>query len=104
MSIQISEHRCRGCGKCVEACPGNLIKKNAAGKAYIKRPDECWGCTSCLKECAFGSITFYLGADIGGMGGQMHTRVEGDLCHWVFQDRNGEEKVISVNQKDANKY
>ena len=28
MSIQINKLKCVGCGKCVEACPGNLIKKD----------------------------------------------------------------------------
>lgn len=104
MSIRIDGHKCLGCGKCIIACPGSLIKKDARGKAYMKRPDECWGCTSCLKECAFGAIAFYLGADIGGMGSQMRTEMEGSLCHWIITGRNGEEKVITVNRKDANQY
>lgn len=104
MSIQINEDKCRKCGKCIEACPGNLIKKNAEGKAFIKRPDECWGCTSCLKECAFGAIEFYLGADIGGKGSRMHTEMEGDFCHWIIENDDGEKKVITINKKDANKY
>ena len=33
MSIQINKLKCVGCGKCVEACPGNLIKKDTDGKA-----------------------------------------------------------------------
>lgn len=28
MSIQIQENKCIGCRKCVEVCPGNLIKIN----------------------------------------------------------------------------
>lgn len=104
MSIQINRLNCRKCGKCIEACPGNLIKKNADGTAYLKRPEECWGCTSCLKECAFGAIAFYLGADIGGKGSHMHTQIEGELCHWVIEDDTGGQKVITINKKDANKY
>ena len=33
MSIQINKLKCVGCGKCVKACPGNLIKKDTDGKA-----------------------------------------------------------------------
>lgn len=51
MSIQINKLKCVGCGKCVEACPGNLIKKDTDRKAFIKHVKDCWGCTSCLKEC-----------------------------------------------------
>ena len=61
MSIQINKLKCVGCGKCVEACPGNLIKKDTDGKAFIKHVKDCWGCTSCLKECRFEAINFFLG-------------------------------------------
>ena len=104
MSIQIDAVRCKGCGKCIEACPGNLIKKQPDGKAYLKRPRDCWGCTSCLKDCAFEAIHFYLGADIGGKGSRMHTRMEGDLCHWIIEDHTGRQQTITINKKDANKY
>mgnify|MGYP000869636356 CR=1 FL=1 len=68
MSIRITQNNCVGCGRCIEACPGNLIKKDAQGKAVIKHISDCWGCTSCLKECKTGAISFYLGADMGGAG------------------------------------
>lgn len=104
MSIRIDESKCRKCGKCIEACPGNLIKRNEQGCAYLKRPRDCWGCTSCLKECAFGAISFYLGADIGGQGSEMHTEMDGDLCHWVITRADGTVQTITINKKDANKY
>ena len=66
MSIQIRKENCIGCGLCIEACPGNLIKKGADGKAFIRHERDCWGCTSCLKECKNDAICFYLWADIGG--------------------------------------
>ena len=36
MSIQINKLKCVGCGKCVEACPGNLIKKDTDRKSIYK--------------------------------------------------------------------
>ena len=68
MSIAIKKEKCAGCRKCTSVCPGSLIKTDEDGKAYIKYPRDCWGCASCLKECKFGAIEFYLGADIGGIG------------------------------------
>ena len=57
MSIQINKLKCVGCGKCVEACPGNLIKKDTDGKAFIKHVKDCWGCTSCLKAVSYTHLT-----------------------------------------------
>lgn len=104
MSIRIQKINCVGCGQCIKVCPGNLIKKDEAGKAYIKHFKDCWGCTSCLKECKTGAISFYLGADIGGKGGTMTVLEEGELCTWQIKDLNGNVEVIKVNKKDSNKY
>ena len=76
MSIAINAKQCVGCGKCSMVCPGSLIHMNADGKAFIKYPKDCWGCTSCLKECAVHAIRFYLGADMGGMGSLVHTTLD----------------------------
>lgn len=43
MSIQINKLKCVGCGKCVEPVPGNLIKKDTDGKAFIKHVKDCLG-------------------------------------------------------------
>ena len=66
MSIRIQKSKCAGCGRCIEACPGNLIKKDKENKAFIRQVRDCWGCTSCIKECRHDAIRFFLGADVGG--------------------------------------
>ncbi len=104
MSIEINKDNCIGCRKCQAVCPGSLIKLDESGKAYIKYPRDCWGCTSCLKECRFSAISFYLGADIGGMGGRLTARMEGDTVHWQITKENGEVHRIDINRKDANQY
>ncbi|MDO4168623.1 MAG: ferredoxin family protein [Lachnospiraceae bacterium] len=104
MSIQILKNSCVGCGKCIEACPGNLIKKDKEGKAYIRHEKDCWGCTSCVKECMVHAIEFYLGADVGGAGSTLTVEKKGDLNLWKIKDVNGIVRTIEVNQKDANKY
>ena len=85
MSIRIREERCVGCGKCQEVCPGTLIQI-VDKKAVMKYPKNCWGCVSCVKECKAGAIEFYLGADIGGMGGTMNVTQKGDLINWNITD------------------
>lgn len=104
MSIWIDKARCVGCGKCSVVCPGSLIKLDENKKAYIKYPKDCWGCTSCLKECRVYAISFYLGADIGGLGSRMHTEADGDILNWVIEKPDGNKCVIPVNRNESNKY
>ncbi len=50
------------------------------------------------------AISYYLGADIGGMGSQMTVHTEGDLLHWRIKKTDGTIETIVVNKKDSNKY
>lgn len=104
MSIEINKEKCVGCGKCLMVCPGSLIKYGRDRKAFIKYPRDCWGCSSCLKECREGAIALYLGADIGGMGSRLTADMDGDIIHWQIEKSSGEIIVIDVNRKAANQY
>lgn len=103
MSIRINREMCVGCRKCVDVCPGSLIKMQD-GKAYMKYPKDCWGCVSCVKECSLCAIDFFLGADIGGHGSTMNVACEGDMIHWKIRRQDGTIKVIDINRKNSNKY
>lgn len=107
MSIAIDREKCVGCGKCSMVCPGSLIKidgQNDDRKAYIKYPKDCWGCTSCIKECPVNAVEFFLGADIGGMGSKVHTENHGDILKWVIISSDGNRNEIDVNRRESNKY
>lgn len=104
MSIWIDREKCIGCRRCIEVCPGNLIKQDADAKARIRQPKDCWGCTSCIKECPKEAIAFFLGADIGGRGSKMTTYIEGDYRYWMITEPTGLQHTVKINQKDANKY
>ena len=122
MSIAINPSKCVGCGRCIEVCPGNLIKlvsdekavhsrpeQNGEGtgqlrKAVIRREKDCWGCTSCLKECKTGAIAFFLGADIGGRGSVLSVSDKGDIRTWTVTAPDKSTKTIVVNRKESNKY
>ena len=103
MSIAINSSKCVGCKRCIEACPGNLIKL-VDSKAVIKREKDCWGCTSCLKECQAGAIAFFLGADIGGRGSVLSVSDRGDIRTWTVTAPDQSTKTIVVNRKESNKY
>lgn len=104
MSIVIDKAKCVGCRKCMQVCPGSLIKADEAGKAYMKYPKDCWGCVSCVKECKVDAIDFYLGADIGGRGSKMHVTQKEDFIYWNITKASGETETIEVNRKESNQY
>ncbi len=105
MSIIINRGQCAGCGKCREVCPGSLLfKEKDSNKTIIKYPEECWGCTSCLKECKFDAISYYLGADIGGNGTTMYVKEKQKELHWHITDQNGKKSIIAIDTTKANSY
>ena len=104
MSISIDQSKCIGCGKCHNVCPGTLIKINENKKAFIKYPKDCWGCTSCIKECPVHAIRFFLDEDIGGKGSKVHTENENGLVRWIFEFPDGSVKTIEIDPKESNKY
>ena len=104
MSIAIDSMKCKGCKKCTTVCPGSLIEMKENNRAYIRYPRDCWGCASCIKECAFGAISFYLGADIGGMGSKMTVNAEDGKLYWNIEKRDGTTEQVVINQKESNKY
>lgn len=104
MSIAIDKKKCVGCGRCHNVCPGTLIKIGEDKKAYIKYPKDCWGCTSCIKECPVYAISFYLGADMGGMGSKVHTEKKDGLLRWIIEHPEDRVTEIEINPKESNKY
>ncbi len=104
MSIIIDPDKCKGCGLCTDVCPGSLIARKESGCAYIRYPKDCWGCASCIKECQFGAIALYLGADIGGMGSKMTVSTKPDTLTWNIKKRDGSTEQIVINKKESNKY
>jgi adenylylsulfate reductase subunit B len=103
MSIAINQNKCVGCGQCALVCPGNLIRI-LDGRAVIRRQKDCWGCTSCLKECKTGAIAFFLGADIGGKGSVLSVEEHGGIRDWTVTAPDGTQKTIRINTKESNKY
>ena len=104
MSIDIDKKKCVGCGRCRDVCPGTLIALDSDRRAYIKYPRDCWGCTSCIKECPVYAIRFFLGADMGGLGSRLHTEKNGDILRWEIEKPGGSTAVIDVDTRESNKY
>jgi adenylylsulfate reductase, subunit B len=103
MSIEIRRDLCTACGLCSQICPGSLIKLKD-GAAAIPRPERCWGCASCIKECPSEAIALFLGDDIGGLGGKMTARREGTLLHWTVTMPDSSSQTVTIDSRDSNKY
>lgn len=42
---------CKGCGICVEFCPGNVLELNNQSKAVVAREENCIRCGFCELHC-----------------------------------------------------
>ena len=51
----IRQEACIGCGKCVRACPLDVIRM-CEGKARIVYPEDCMTCYICELGCPAGAI------------------------------------------------
>ena len=42
---------CKGCGICVEFCPGKVLELSDQGKAMVAREEDCVRCGFCELHC-----------------------------------------------------
>jgi heterodisulfide reductase subunit A len=58
----VNEIMCRGCGKCVEACPYNAVglveKGDDKSVAYVQEA-LCKGCGACAVACPTGAASIF---------------------------------------------
>lgn len=104
MGVVIDQAKCVGCRRCAEICPGNIIKISGEGKAYLKRPEECWSCTSCMKECPKGAISLILAPEMGGTGARMRAKRDDGLTVWTVYKNDKEITSVITNVLEANGY
>lgn len=79
--IQIDPSKCKGCKKCITACPFDALYMD--GKLAVVKPDECRACNACVKACPFKAITSRP-AESAGM-----TDLSAFKDVWVFAEQHG---------------
>lgn len=53
----IDREKCVGCGRCVLACPVDIIRMDKEAKKAVARfPEDCMCCAACEDECPAGAI------------------------------------------------
>jgi polyferredoxin len=55
--VRVSESLCTDCGKCVEACPTQAMKKRKDDGGKLFLPD-CWACGACTEACPVSAVVF----------------------------------------------
>lgn len=60
--ISIDLDKCRGCKKCVDACPFGVL--HMEGKLVVLDADDCRGCNACVQTCPFQAIVAVTKEDI----------------------------------------
>lgn len=55
--IRYDLEKCVGCGKCMNICPMDVFRFNAAmKKSVIEYPESCISCGQCFYYCPAGSL------------------------------------------------
>jgi NAD-dependent dihydropyrimidine dehydrogenase PreA subunit len=56
-AVQIDPLNCSGCGKCVDACPVDVIDMDREiKKAFVAYPQDCCVCFLCQEDCPTGAV------------------------------------------------
>lgn len=90
MPVLIDKEICKGCGRCLDVCPGNLLAiDKTKGTAVLKYPDECWHCLSCMKACPFGAIELLLPYVVALRGARLTVNYDEHKVEWELHLPDG---------------
>ena len=88
MAVRIDENICRGCGACMDICPGDLIFM-ALNRARLRKERECWQCMSCAKVCPERAIKGNLPFVLADYGASLWPENDPNGLHWICRHADG---------------
>ena len=93
-------NRCEGARekRCQRICPGDLIGVNPEDdRPVVLYPEDCWACTSCVKDCPVAAISLRLPFQIEqDAGASLKASARGDKTFWTITDRKGEKEEFTL--------
>lgn len=54
-TLELDDHKCTGCGKCIEVCP-HAVFEIVEKKARIVDRGACMECGACVMNCEAGAL------------------------------------------------
>lgn len=57
MTAVVDNHRCIGCGFCIDICPHRAITMNDTNDIAVIDSNKCTACGSCINECPSEAIS-----------------------------------------------
>ncbi|MCX6064716.1 MAG: 4Fe-4S binding protein [Chloroflexi bacterium] len=80
--IRLSANRCKGCWKCIEACPKQVLGKIRKGphrRVQIEISDNCTGCKKCVNVCKYDALEYLIIPKTKGDGRTFDVNADGTI-------------------------
>ncbi|MGE5549803.1 MAG: ferredoxin family protein [Bacteroidota bacterium] len=100
MAVSICRELCRGCGRCVAVCPGDLLALEA-GRARLYKERDCWMCLSCAKACPHGAIRGRLPFVLGDTGASIWPEATAEELRWICMHPDGECEEFVLRRREG---
>lgn len=96
MGLKFESSKCNGCGRCVDICPGDLLRIDEKGKSSIRNQADCWDCMACVKSCPQGALETRLPFSLADFGATLKPKIDSDKIRWelTYPDGRSEEFII----------